>query len=74
MTKKDTKIAQLKAKLTKVSEQGPSLEEVSELKAQNAQLTAKVEELKDKLLKSHDEADARLTLDPQNLNPKPSSS
>lgn len=60
MTKKDGEIAPLDAQLDKVYKKGPGSEEISTLRTQNEQLNAKVKELKDKLLKIHEEVVAHL--------------
>lgn len=62
LAKKDAEIACLNAQLLKASTEGPCSEELSSLKTQNASLTAQVEDLKDILLKTHAEDDARLSL------------
>lgn len=63
---KDIEIAHLKAQLEKALQVGPGSED-----DQNAELSAKVDELKDRLLKNHEEADARLSLVLQILHSKP---
>lgn len=71
LSKKDVEIAMLKAQLDKAQSEGPGSEEVSELRAKNADLTAQVADLKEKLLQLHVDSDARLTLVLQSLSHKP---
>lgn len=62
LVKKDTKIDQLKTWLAKGSQEGPGSKEALKLKEKKVVLTVKVGDLNDKLLKSHEEVDARLSL------------
>lgn len=71
---KDVKIACLNGQLLKVQIAGLGSSELATLKAQNDSFTTHVAELKEKLLKTHVEVDARLILVLQSLTPKPRTS
>lgn len=62
LSSKDDEVALLKAKLVQTHTEGPGSDEMMELKAQNASLSAEVADLKDKLLNHHMEYNARPTL------------
>lgn len=71
LTQKDDEIVKLKGQIAKSSIEGPGSEEIERLKKKNVELSAKVEDLTNNLLKSHEEADARLSLVLQTFQSRP---
>ncbi|KAH0706008.1 hypothetical protein KY285_010540 [Solanum tuberosum] len=73
-SKRDVEIALLKAQLAKSQKEGPGSAEVSNLRKKNETLLVENAELKEKMIKSNDAANDRLTLFIQSLTQKPPSS
>lgn len=71
LSSKDDEIALLKTKLVVVLTEGPSSNEVVELKAKFTYLSTKVANLKDQLLNHHMESNSRSTLVVQSLTQNP---
>ncbi|KAH0764937.1 hypothetical protein KY285_000808 [Solanum tuberosum] len=72
--KKDAEMTLFKAQLTKAQTEGPGTEEVKELRLKNAALLSQTDDLQERLIKTHEYANDRLTFVIKSLTHQPPSS